>query len=127
MDFEAAAPWTPNSSDSLLSGGNVPAVQVFNHRLVQMNTRVVTSILEQGNFPSNWDQLALRFRLSKPPGDLEFDYWDRQGSFGILLSGTSPEAGSIQEQYLHLHPAPNPDDFAWQRWPVALRNVPRRS
>lgn len=94
FDFEATAPWYfyNSSSQGPLSrslastnDADFTSVRLFTDRLMQSNSRTVTSTLSKGAMPSEWGRVALHLRLAKPPGDLDFDHWDRLASFGVLL------------------------------------------
>jgi len=60
-------------------------IEVFKNKLVQSNTRVITSTIQQASLPKKWDRVALHLRLAQPPNGLEIDHWDRKASFGLLL------------------------------------------
>lgn len=82
FDIEGRAPWYLYDS-STESGFGGTAVQLFNGVLVQSNTRDVQMKLSPSALPATWTQVGLHLKLSKPPGDLDFDHWDREGSFGL--------------------------------------------
>lgn len=88
FDFDGRAPWYLYN-ETLEGGGGGVRMTIFEGSLSQGSSREITATVPAGLLPRNWSQVALHFRLKKPPGDLSFDAWDRKGSFGMLLSGSS--------------------------------------
>jgi len=110
FDFEARAPWylyntTAEGPPGAAHGATT--VRIFEGELMQGAKRKVQAQIVPSAVPVAWGQVALRLRLAKPPGDLEYDHWDREASIGLLLR----EGG----KNLRLFPAAQarPDDF-WE-------------
>mmetsp|Transcript_43591 Transcript_43591/g.79407 ORF Transcript_43591/g.79407 Transcript_43591/m.79407 type:complete len:838 (+) Transcript_43591:179-2692(+) len=103
FDFEARAPWYfYNSSSSGRPGEqalNVSRINLFNGDLVQGRSQLIRVSLPMAYLQKqlDWEQTAqvgLHLRLSKPPGNLSYDHWDRQGSIGILVDAKPVAASS---------------------------------
>merc|ERR1719254_270844 len=77
FNFEERAPWylyNSSTEGKLGATGNVVPVVVFKDELMQGSKREVRVHLPRDQlFAVNWAQAALHLRLSKPPGQLEFD------------------------------------------------------
>lgn len=95
FDFEERAPWY--SYDEAVEGklgggagdGQPVRVPIFEGAFSQGSSRVVTASVPADSIPESWSQVALHFKLAKPPGKLKFDAWDRKGTFGMQLSKSS--------------------------------------
>jgi hypothetical protein len=97
FNFEETAPWYSynSTSDGLLerslnlrleAGESVNSQRLFDDKLVQGASRQVQATLLRDELPSDWSQVGLHLRLSKPPGALEYDSWDRVASLGLLFN-----------------------------------------
>jgi hypothetical protein len=119
FDFEAGAPWYSYNASRQGSpgGGGTIVVNIFNHRLVQINTRTVQATIPRHAIPDDWSQAALHFRLSRPDG-LEYDHWDRQGSFGMLLGGGDKQPKSDEESSPSLLLRPESQQSKSRHWPM---------
>jgi len=85
-DFEATAPWylyNSTEADPLEAAGTT-RVTLYNQLLVMSANRENYVHITQDSLPSDWSRVALHFQLSKPP-HLDYDHWDREGSFGLRL------------------------------------------
>lgn len=90
LNFLARAPWYSFANDTqadrdLIAGAiRVPALG-DGGVLQQSSTRVQTGKISRHAVPKSWSRVALHLRLSKPPGNLDFDHYDRIGSIGLLF------------------------------------------
>eukprot|EP00927_Polykrikos_kofoidii_P055117 TRINITY_DN49428_c0_g1_i1.p1 TRINITY_DN49428_c0_g1~~TRINITY_DN49428_c0_g1_i1.p1 ORF type:complete len:908 (+),score=95.67 TRINITY_DN49428_c0_g1_i1:132-2855(+) len=139
FDFEARAPWyLYNSSEegdlvdrmkreAVRSGATAPVVvEIFRKQLVQSNTRTILEKIPSNVIPKDWRQVALHFQLEKPQGKLDFDHWDRQGSFGLFfpddfngakgISKTNQPSTQQSDHRLRIRPASKPQQHS--HWPV---------
>lgn len=91
-DIETGYPWYSFKDFDQMEFKKTTRVPVMTNSLVQKASRTVLAELDSDQLPQTWDQVALHFSLTKPPGDLEFDYWDRVGSFGLRV-GPKPGPG----------------------------------
>lgn len=85
FNIEERAPWYlyNSSAEGSLGEGGTTTVALFTNVLMQADTRDVQVKLSPSSLPTTWGQVALHFRLSKPPGNLSYDHWDREGSLGL--------------------------------------------
>mmetsp|Transcript_15379 Transcript_15379/g.46088 ORF Transcript_15379/g.46088 Transcript_15379/m.46088 type:complete len:136 (+) Transcript_15379:2-409(+) len=99
FDFEARAPWyLYNRSVEGFPGVDTGAVvlPVFSGALVQGASRTVRANLSAQRLASlDWGQAALYLRLTKPPGKLEYDHWDRVASLGLLVDDSHVADGTL--------------------------------
>jgi len=86
FDYEARAPWYlyNETVEGHLQG--VTKVELFASKLMQAASRNVHVHVDKASVPSEWSKVALHFRLHKPD-HLEYDHWDRVGSFGLRFAG----------------------------------------
>merc|ERR1712048_348117 len=52
--------------------------------LMQSTSRLVRMQTSK-SLPRQWERASLYMRISHPPGKLEFDHWDREGSVGLYV------------------------------------------
>jgi len=95
-DFEGSEPWY-NASGAAKSDGLVH-VPVLTEVLMQGARRQVSARVSAADLPADWDQVALRFQLGKPPDPLKYDRWDRVGSVGLSLEGQLVERFRVQTE-----------------------------
>mmetsp|Transcript_98587 Transcript_98587/g.181246 ORF Transcript_98587/g.181246 Transcript_98587/m.181246 type:complete len:865 (+) Transcript_98587:86-2680(+) len=85
-DFEGTSPWylyNSTEEDPLQAAGTT-RVTLYNGLLVDISNRESTVSITRDALPNDWSHVALHFQLSKPP-NLDYDHWDREGSFGLRL------------------------------------------
>lgn len=85
-DFEEKSPWYMYNSteEDPLQAAGTTRVTLYNGLMVDGSNRENTVNITKDALPNDWSHVALHFQLSKPPG-LEYDNWDREGSFGLQL------------------------------------------
>jgi len=111
MDFEKRAPWYvlgrgTGGFKHAVDSEETSKLKAFKKRLVQGESRVVLETINAKRLPSDWSQVGLRLRLTRPDG-MDYDHWDRQASLGLLFNKDSAD--------LQLHPAvANQDARSWK-------------
>jgi len=76
-------------------------VAVFSRVLVQGATMHVEGTTTAADIPGNWSQVKMHIRLTKPPGRLDFDHWDRRGSIGLYVNSTNKTCLRQKQQQHH--------------------------
>jgi len=90
FDFLRRAPWY--LFNQTLEGKRLATyVPIWDGNLQQGDKRDIQVHIDKTSIPDEWSQVALHFQLSKPPGDLEYDHWDRIGSLGLRFFDSAPE------------------------------------
>jgi hypothetical protein len=96
-DIEGRAPWyLRNETNGTGLGSGFIKVPAMTSALVQGATRTVYAHVEASALPEDWGRVALHFQLSKPPDPMEYDHWDRLGSFGLRLEGDEDVLAHVQ-------------------------------
>jgi len=108
-DFESTAPWYLYDKAARPDAGATTRLTIFDNARVQINSRTVVANATKSKLPQEWGQVALRFKVNEPAGDLKIDWWDRVGSIGVLLRENS--------SYIQLHPKVAPPEL--RRFAVA--------
>lgn len=91
-DFESRSPWyvfnesQPQKIEKAALQTPALVVPVMQWKLVQGDSRFQQVHVDRSKLPTSWGQVALRIRLEKPGGTLQFDHWDRVGSVGLMLN-----------------------------------------